>query len=160
MKPENELSKKEFRSFFKEPKKTKKGSKTEAPVQAALNYYLDLKGIDYFRIPDELFTFLIYHLEKAIREHRVSEEIKIKKLLKTLKGWPDNMVHIPLTEKYLLSCPIECKSDKGKMHGEQKNKGRRLNYQIPRSEKEAIGIVERFLADFDSIENILNKELQ
>jgi len=145
--------------MLKFPKKSKtkpKGSRTEAPVQAALNDYLDLKGLYYLRLPDLLFSIIIKELKAT---HNIYREIKIKNLLKFLKGWPDNMVFFPLHDKYLLACPIECKSATGKSHGKQKVMGRELNYQIPRSPQDAINIVTQCLKDFDKINEILKEKL-
>ena len=134
----------QHKSFFKIPRK-KKGCKTEAPVQAAVDTYLELKGLYNFRIPDELFKLLIHYLTIAQKQGRVREQIKIKQLLKTLKGWPDNMVFKP-HGKYLIACPIECKSATGKHHGLQKIMARDLNYLVPRSPEEGIKIINEFLS--------------
>ncbi len=146
------------KSFFKKPKAKPKGSKTEAPVQAALDTFLELKGLYYFRIPDLVFKVLL----KEIRNSKnVYWQIQIKKLLLTLKGWPDNMVHIPLNYKdkqYILSCPIECKSATGTTHGKQKDMARDLNYQIPRSPEQAMEIVNQFIKGAEIIKGVLENE--
>ena len=136
--------------FPKKPRKKKKGSRTEAPVQAALDEYLEMKGIDFFRIPDLLFKVLV----KLFKTNKLNGGV-YSKLVSYLKGWPDNMAFIPLTDNYLLACPIECKSATGKTHGEQKIKARRLNYQIPRSPEESIKIVNQFEKDCEKIRNII-----
>ena len=137
-------------TFFKKPRKKKTGSKTEEPVQAALDTYLELRGIDFFRILDLLFKVLV----TFFKTKRLNGGV-FKIIISYLKGWPDNMVYIPLTDKYLLACPIECKSATGKTHGQQKVMARRLNYQIPRSPEETIEIVDQFIKDHERIKSII-----
>jgi len=139
-----------MKTFFKKPRKKKKGSRTEAPVQAALDDYLEMKGMDYFRIPDLLFNVLAI----LFKTNKLNGGV-YSKLVSYLKGWPDNMAFIPLTDKYLLACPIECKSATGETHGEQKIKARRLNYQIPRSPEESIQIVNQFEKDWEKLRQII-----
>lgn len=111
-------------------------------MQAALDTFLELKGLYYFRIPDLAFKIIIKELKNS---KTISRQIQCKKLLKTLKGWPDNMCHIPLDNGYLLSAPIECKSATGKTHGKQKEMARSLNYLIPRSPEQALEMVNQFV---------------
>ena len=143
------------KSFFKKPKAKPKGSKTEAPVQAALDTFLELKGLYYFRIPDLVFKILLKELRKSTN---IYWQIQIKKLLLTLKGWPDNIAFIPLNDKYLIAVPIECKSATGTTHGRQKNMARDLNYQITRSPEEAMEIVNLFVKDAKEISDKLDSE--
>ena len=129
---------------------TKEGSKTEAPVQAALELYLELKGLPHFRIPDSIWRWI--HNGKS----NVPDYMK-KLFSKSLAGWPDDMVFIPVTDKYLLACPLEAKSRTGRFSSsKQKSMAKDLNYQIPRSPEDVINMIE----DFISFATQLREELK
>ena len=143
---------KKVKTYFKKPKPKPEGSETESPVQEFLNKYLALKGLKNFRIPDLLFASMKWALiKKVIYPHVYSG------IMKRLIGWPDNMVYAQLTDKYLIACPIECKSSTGKTHGKQKVMSKLLNYQIPRSPNEVVKIVEEFIKDAEKIRTILKE---
>jgi hypothetical protein len=127
----------------------KEGSATEAPVQAALDLYAELKELRSFRIPDNIWTWI--HNPKS------KVPVYVKKMFsEALAGWPDKIVFIPLTDKYLLACPIEAKSRTGTWSSKkQKLMGEEMNYQIPRSADQAIAVLNNFIKDAEKIKKII-----
>jgi len=147
---EAKFSKNKQLAYKNKRKDIPKGAKTEAPVQSATNGILENMQIPFFRVPDRLWFWLKTKCPAWL----------LKDCSKHLAGWPDNMAFIPITNKYLLACPIECKSRTGKMQGKQKKLGTKLNYQIPRSSDDALEIITAFIKDAEIIrEKILEKEI-
>jgi hypothetical protein len=72
-------------------------------------------------------------------------------------GIPDTIALIPISDKYMLCCAIELKTQDskkrpvGKAHGKQKHWGTDLVAQISRSPDESIRIVEQFRRDAEEM---------
>jgi len=117
----------------------KEGSDTESPVQEALDMYIELKALPHIRIPDSIWRWI--HSKKA------NVPTYMKKIFSdSLAGWPDDMIFLPLTDKYLIACPIEAKSRTGRFSSsKQKKMAKELNYQIPRSPVASINIINEFI---------------
>lgn len=139
------FSKKKQAGRYGKQSPPKEGSDTEAPVQAALDLYTELLGLNSFRMPDHLWSWI------HNPNNKVPKKIKIL-FAQALAGWPDRMIYKPLTDKYLLACPIEAKSRTGGWSSpKQKQMGEEMNYQIPRSPDQAISILNQFVKDTETI---------
>ena len=115
------------------------GSKTESPVQEALDMYIELKALPHLRIPDSIWRWI--HSSKS----NVPDYMK-KIFSNSLAGWPDDMVFLPLTDKYLLACPLEAKSRTGRFSSSKQRKmAKELNYQIPRSPVDVVNMINEFI---------------
>lgn len=135
-------------AYKKKRKDIPKGTKKEEPVQVFCEYYLKLKGIDFIRIPDQLWFWIKNKCPQWL----------LMVCSKYLAGWCDVIPIIPISDKYGLVCMVECKSQKGKLHGKQKNMAKRLNYQIVRSEEDVIKTIEEFIKEAEKIKNILTEQ--
>jgi|TARA_Y100000310_G_scaffold12531_2_gene12893 hypothetical protein len=122
---------------------------SEAPVQAALDKYVELKGFESFRVPDSFWTW-VHNPKSKVPLH-------IKKIISGfLKGWADRTVFLPLGDKYVLGCCVEAKSKTGKFSSKkQENMAKALNYQIPRSPEKVIEIINEFEKFHNKLEKIL-----
>jgi hypothetical protein len=117
----------------------KEGSDTESPVQEALDMYIELKALPHIRIPDSIWRWI--HSKKA----NVPDYMK-KIFSDSLAGWPDDMVFLPLTDKYLIACPLEAKSRTGRFSSsKQRRMAKELNYQIPRSPVDVVNMINEFI---------------
>ena len=148
---DQKFSKKKQLAYKNKKQPKPEGWDKENPVQKFAEHYLELKGIAYIRIPDELWMFLMSSWSKA------PEWLK-KLCSKYLAGWSDLIPIIPITDKYGLVCLIECKSKKGKLHGKQKRMARELNYQIIRNDEQTIKEVNDFIKFSDDLKDKLKNE--
>ena len=144
----NPIPKSKQLAYKKKRKDIPKGCETEAPVQSFCDEYLEMKGIKFLRIPDRLWFWIRTKCPVWLA----------KECSKFMAGWCDNMAFIPLTDKYLLACPIENKSRTGKSRGKQKKYSKILNYQYATSPEDIIKIVERFIKDVEKIKKICNEK--
>ena len=122
--------------------------KKESDLQLFVDKYLEMKMVDYIRIPDYLWWWLKTKCPMWL----------LKLCSKHLAGWCDNIPIIPITKECGLVCLIENKSSKGKLHGKQKKMANRLNYHVVRSENEAIETINKFIEDAESIKKILGEK--
>jgi len=139
------LSKKKQLAYKSKRKDTPPGAKKEDAVQCAVNEILEMKQIDYIRIPDHLWFWIKTKCPTWL----------LMLCSKHLAGWCDNIPIIPVTPKYGLVCLLECKSAKGKTHGKQKRMAKRLNYQIIRSPEDAVKVIMQFEKDAEKIKELL-----
>lgn len=148
MSDELEFSKGKQTAYKKRMKKKPAGDRKESTVQAAVNDHLKRKWIKYFRIPDWFWNWL--HNHSGATAH-----VKTS-VAESFAGWPDNMCFYPITDKYLLALPIECKSGKGRLSGSSQRKmADELSYQIPRSAEAGIKMVNEFEKDAERIKTII-----
>jgi hypothetical protein len=71
-------------------------------------------------------------------------------------GIPDSLPMVRVSDKYMLCCPIELKTAKGKLHGRQKHwEGQGIPVQVSRSPEQSIAIVRQFLADAEEVKKSL-----
>ena len=146
------FSKKSQLEYKGKKKPKKEGSKTEAPVQAFINTYLNLKGLDFFRVPDKFWRWVHNPYSKMKIQYKVM-------CSDAFSGWPDNMIFEVLTDKYLIALPLEAKSRTGKFNGNrQRNMGKRMHYQIPRSGEQARKIIDKFMKDTEKLRDFIEKE--
>ena len=126
-------------------------TETEEPVQAAIDKYVELKGHEFFRVPDSFWAW--------VKNPKNKVPIHIQKLISSfLKGWADKMIFKPLGDKYVLGCFIEAKSKTGKFSsGEQERKAHALNYQIPRSPEKAIDIIIEYEKFHEKLEKLIKE---
>jgi len=103
--------------------KETKRVKSEGPLQSFTDDELTLQGIFCFRIPDNVFTIL---------KRKLSDQEQIT-VFKALRGRPDNLCLIPVSEEYCLAMNLELKSNKGKLHGKQVTNSRRVPWVVARS---------------------------
>lgn len=95
--------------------------KNEAELQQLTNDILAVFGVHSWRIPD---TTNADHIRRA------------------LCGMADNVVQIPIEgTRWCLSCNVELKTHKGKLHGRQKTLAKQLNYQICREPDEVVQLI-------------------
>lgn len=115
----------------------------ESDLQAYTDQYLGAHHIEFFRIPDQFWKFL----------HACNASTWLKKWFAYMfGGMADNTCFIPISDKYSLCMHLELKSKKGQLHGRQKVQARKLPWQIARSQAEVEKIVQRFVADAESIQ--------
>ena len=99
--------------------------KTEKTLQKAVNQYLKITHYPYIRIPDEIYRVCFAsknvpaHLKKIIADH--------------IAGLPDNIIAIPIGEKFFIGCAIELKSPKGKLSKKQKEYQKIFNTNVIRN---------------------------
>jgi len=123
----------------------------ESAIQKQLDDMLEGMGIYFIRIPDNFWQWL--H-----RYSNASANMK-KELGHYWGGMPDTMAFIKVSDKYMLCCPIECKSKEGRRHGKQKHwESQNIAFQISKSPDESISIVQQFLKDAPCIRHFLNPE--
>lgn len=107
-------------------------------MQQAVDEYLELKRIDYIRIPDSFFSWIA---------RNAPEHIKIF-FRKIFGGRPDNTCLIPLGDGLALALLLELKTRDakgravGRTHGKQKREEE--YWKICRSVDEAMAEIDRF----------------
>lgn len=134
----------------------KKGQASAAPslpdipekgIQKQLNDMLLAHRIKHIRIPD-VFWFWLHNLSNA------PEWLKMQ-LGASWGGLPDNMMLVPVSGKYMLCCPIECKKKKGRRRGKQLNwEDENLPFQITKDPDQSIAIVQKFMADVPAVRDV------
>lgn len=88
----------------------------EEHMQKAVNQYLELKKIDYIRIPDEIFKWIKIHTPPWIQMF----------FFRTFKTRPDNTVIIPIGNGIAIALLLELKTQDadgrkiGTLHGNQR----------------------------------------
>jgi len=102
-------------------RKSRKAKTPEDIIQGQANSLYEQMQLPFLRLWEELFT--------AIETSRIPHGVKID-LYKKLRGWPDNMIFLPVGSKYNIAFFPELKSDVGKRRGSQKDKARELNIPI------------------------------
>ena len=128
----------------------------ESGIQIQMDEMLAALGIFFVRIPDNFWSWLF----------RYSNAGKMMKeeLGHYWGGLPDTLAMQKVNDKYMLCCPVELKSAKGKRHGKQKKwEERGLAFQVSRSPDTNIKIIEQFQRDADIVRGLfeaqaLNKE--
>lgn len=133
------LSKQSQVGKYGKKKKYKKPKTPESELQAFADEYLKIKGIDYIRIPDSIFTVLA---------------VKAPFFMKGLGGHADNICFIPIADDYCISLHLELKTKTGKLHGKQKANAKKLNWKIARSTKEIQDIIDKFEQDVEKIKGM------
>lgn len=127
--------------------KKKKSGTPEKIIQGQVNGYLEAVGINFLRFPDTLFRAIFAN--PRIPPH-------IKRLIKTeIAGWPDNMLYIPVSDKFCLACAVECKSDVGKLRGMQKTRSKEIPFNIIRDFDNFKVLVSEFERAAEKIKNYL-----
>ena len=124
---------------YKEKPVKKKDKTPEAALQRFLDDLLKVKKLRNFRIPDNFWSFLFATTKFNMGLRRQFAGI--------FGGWPDNMVFLPLTDKYLIALPIELKTQKGRLHGKQVTMGFDMNYTVARDSEAILAAVEQFEND-------------
>ena len=121
-------------------------SKTPAPtydgpesgLQTQLDDMLAAYRIWAIRIPDGFFRWLVMCAPSGIKAWFCG----------VFGGIPDSLPMIRISDKYMLCCPIELKTAKGKLHGKQKTwEAKGIPVQISRSPEDSIRIVDQFRRD-------------
>lgn len=124
------------------------GCLTEEPVQKQLNDMLAAHGIWQVRIADGFFRWIKMNAPAGIQRW----------FFGMFGGIPDSLAMIKVSDKYMLCCPIECKSKTGQRHGKQKHwESKNIPFQISRSPETSIEIVDMFLKDVDTVRGFLGK---
>jgi len=109
----------------------------ESKLQKLADDYLEWNGVENIRIPDFVWRWIA---------RKAPEGVKIA-LRKALGGIPDNTCLIPINGLYSLCLSLELKAKKGVLHGKQKNKAKKLSWQIARSPEEIMRIIDKFIFD-------------
>ena len=107
---------------------------TEAQLQNQCDDILEALNLEYLRIPDDLYRILYRHANQGVK-NAVS---------RGMGGHADNLVFIPINDKYSLCLHLELKSKKGKLHGRQKT--RKVPTQISRSPETTDKLLREFMA--------------
>jgi hypothetical protein len=117
----------------------------EAQLQTQLDDMLSALGIWFLRFPDGFFRWMKMCAPPGIQRF----------FFGVFGGIPDTLPMIRISDKYMLCCPIELKSAKGRLHGKQKHwEGRGIAVQISRSPEETIAIVTQFQKDAEKMGGI------
>lgn len=93
-------------------RRAKRPKGEEAILQRQVDQYLDLKGIHFHRLPDSLMRWVFANpsipiwIKKEVSDH--------------VKGWADNVLFKPVSDKYCLVLNLELKSKAGKQSHAQK----------------------------------------
>lgn len=141
-----------------EKSKTMKAECPEDKLQKFANEYLDTFRIKYFRISDDMWT--------GLKLVCTGKFIWLFKKFGDMFGGrlPDNLVYVPLGEKYWLVMPMEIKTqDKkgravGKLHGKQKNNAVNDNWVTVRSPEQIQEACKNLIKDSEKIKRILEKK--
>jgi hypothetical protein len=110
----------------------------ESLMQGAVDEYLALKRLKYYRIPDGFFRWIKMKAPAGIQ----------KWFFGMFGGQPDNTVIIPLGDGLALALLLELKTQDskgraiGKLHGKQKWEGE--EWKVCRSVDEAIKEIDKF----------------
>lgn len=118
---------------------------SEAEIQDQLNDMLDAYGIEYIRIPDGMWRWVMAAAPAGIQAY----------FKKTFQGIPDNICFLPLDDKYYLAIKLELKTQTGKLHGKQKQFARTENWIISRSTDDNIKVINDFLEKAKSIRKVI-----
>lgn len=118
----------------------------ESALQRQLDDLLVGLGIRFIRIPDNFWQWLHKYSNAGQRMK--------KELGYYWGGLPDTIALLPISDKYMLACPIELKTKKGKTHGKQKHWGHDgLIAQISRSPEQSIDIMKAFIMFAEKLKN-------
>ena len=116
-----------------EHKKLAKKEKGDGGLQEQVDKFLDKEGLHSMRIEDEVYI--------AIKEHpNLGLETK-KRLLKSLKNWPDNTIMIPIDDNLNVAICIESKSRDGNTTKGQRRFAKGVNVNVIRSVDELKKII-------------------
>jgi len=114
----------------------------EDALQRQLDDMLAAYHIWYIRIPDKIWKWLAMCAPQSIKVW----------FRGVFGGIPDSLPMLRISDKYMLCCPIELKTAKGKLHGKQKHwEGQGIPVQVSRSPEQSIAIVRQFLADAEDM---------
>lgn len=131
--PKTTREKRECKPIVKECKPIVK----EDVIQKQANDIYELKGIPYLRMGSELYSVIFSNPQLPIGvKKKISDEIK---------GWPDNMLFLPITPKFNLNCHIELKTETGKLNKGQNDKSKVMSVNIARDYKAIQAIAEKFI---------------
>lgn len=108
---------------------------SEAEIQDQLNDLLEAYGIEYIRIPDGVWRWIMFNAPATIQAY----------FKKTFQGIPDNVCFLPIDDKYYLAIKLELKTATGQLHGRQKYFAKTQNWIISRSTDDNIRIINEFL---------------
>jgi hypothetical protein len=123
---------------------------SEALLQGQMDDMLAALGIWFLRFPDGFFRWIKMNAPSGIQRF----------FFGVFGGIPDSLPMIKISDKYMLCCPIELKTAKGKRHGKQKHwEEKGIAVQISRSPEDNIAIVEQFQADANRIRCMLQEEV-
>ena len=108
---------------------------SEALIQEQLNDLLEAYHIDFIRIPDGVWRWIMFNAPAGIQAY----------FKKTFQGIPDNICFLPLDDKYYLAIKLELKTQTGQLHGKQKHFAKTENWIISRSADDNIKVINEFL---------------
>lgn len=138
------------KSWGRKPRShTMKVEASEKDIQKGVDDYLQLKRIDYIRIPDGVFAWIHYNATKSFQ----------KWFNGTFGGRPDNTILYHLTGPYGLYMALELKTQDskgravGKLHGKQKHHAD--DWKICYSIDEAIEAINEFEKMAEKVKNML-----
>lgn len=114
-----------------------------------VNIKLAGQGVFQLRVPDSLFRTIFgersrvpSHIQADISEH--------------LAGWPDSLGLLPFTyrgKSFWLACPIELKTEIGKLTARQKERIREMGpYNILRTQQEFDELITIYQELYDDLE--------
>ena len=133
---------------MKKVRKTKKKASTpESTIQAIADLLLRSEGIPYMRFPDSFFRsiFANPHINVWTKKH----------LKDALAGYADNILFLPVSDKFCLACMMENKTETGKLTGMQKMRSKELPYNITRNEAD----IRALISEFQRVADLIKKEL-
>ena len=111
----------------------------EKEIQAAVERYLDLRGLYFIRIPDALYRWVF--------GAGASIPVWVRGLISSyMKGQPDLIILKPMGNgRGCFALPLELKSESGEMSDEQLRIQAEIGTFIAHSEEEAIKIIDEFI---------------
>jgi hypothetical protein len=112
----------------------------EASIQSAVDDYLAVINLRSVRIPDAIWRWIAAKAPTGVRMW----------FGRVFGGLPDNIVLIPLNERYALALLLELKTTAGQLHGKQKTESKRLPWRVARSVEEAVEIINQAERDAES----------
>jgi hypothetical protein len=119
--------------------KTMKAEIPEEAIQAAVEDYIEMRGVDHIRIPDSFFRWVKMNAPKHIQAW----------FFGMFGGRPDDTILVPLGDGYHLALCLELKTqDKqgravGTFHGKQKHN--KENWMVCRDPGAAILAIKNFI---------------
>ena len=115
--------------------KSKKTGLKEKTIQAQVEGYLQVKGIRYFRMPDELYRLIFANMHVDLGSR--------KRIAEYIKGVPDLMI-FKKEGDYNSVLFLEIKAEYGKVTQGQKHWHQGLNVEVKKSFEECKIVIDKF----------------
>jgi len=131
--------------------KSKKAKTPEDAIQSTVDYKIKAYRIYSQRIEDIVYTTLFANNNMPLW--------KKTKLADSIAGIADNVVMMPINDRFCLCMHLECKSDVGSMNVAQKKRAKQVPYNIIRTEKEFDSILREFNNITDRIVKLLESDI-